>query len=412
MAQYRSLKAKFHASDQARADELYRARITSGTSIRWDFPIRDFRNQTEWPLWCELTVPIVGMMEKIYHNELLIATLYLRLSPVARRHYMLRLIANEVVDTNAIEQVPSTHTELAVALARLEKPQGAKSVRFQHAARLFHRLGDGTLDIPSSAQQLKDLYLQFLEGEIDQADALDGTLFRAQQVSVFSPARGEIHRGIEPEEKIIEAVEMMLATLHDENNPQLINALISHFMFEYAHPFYDGNGRCGRFLLGLSLSKICSPLVALTLSTVIYEQKEEYFNAFEQVEKPDNRGDATEFIATLLEFVHRAQLRVIGQLHVLIQQLTTVLQKIEEAQVGDRRMEKNLALVLSVVAEVEICGLGDGVTRMELARWREKSPTQTRRYLRQLAERGLISETSTRPKRYSLSDAGCKMLGI
>ncbi|WP_411197372.1 Fic family protein [Schaalia turicensis] len=35
----------------------------------------------------------------------------------------------------------------------------------------------------------------------------------------------------------------------------LVNALIGHFMVEHTHPFYDGNGRFGRFLLALNLKR-------------------------------------------------------------------------------------------------------------------------------------------------------------
>lgn len=38
-------------------------------------------------------------------------------------------------------------------------------------------------------------------------------------------------------------------------NPRnLLAAFISHLMFEIVHPFYDGTGRTGRYLLGIHLA--------------------------------------------------------------------------------------------------------------------------------------------------------------
>ena len=76
---------------------------------------------------------------------------------------------------------------------------------------------------------------------------------------------------MEPEDKIIEVVETMLQTVQRDDMPEMISALASHYLFEYAHPFYDGNGRTGRYLLALFLSEALSVPTVLSLSRAIAE---------------------------------------------------------------------------------------------------------------------------------------------
>lgn len=86
-----------------------------------------------------------------------------------------------------------------------------------------------------------------------------------------------VHKGVEPEDKIIEVVETMLQTVQRDDMPEMISALASHYLFEYAHPFYDGNGRTGRYLLALFLSEALSVPTVLSLSRAIAENRSIYY---------------------------------------------------------------------------------------------------------------------------------------
>lgn len=89
--------------------------------------------------------------------------------------------------------------------------------------------------------------------------------------------------------------------------PKLYSALASHYIFEYVHPFYDDNGRTGKYLLALYLSGPLTSATALCLSRTILENTSKYYKSFETVQKPLNQSEMTHFIYQMLEFVSNAQ---------------------------------------------------------------------------------------------------------
>ena len=61
------------------------------------------------------------------------------------------------------------------------------------------------------------------------------------------------------EATIIANVQAALNHALDPNVPALFSAIAAHFMVEYTHPFYDGNGRLGRYLLVAHLGQTLDP---------------------------------------------------------------------------------------------------------------------------------------------------------
>ena len=106
--------------------------------------------------------------------------------------------------------------------------------------------------------------------EIAAEDELDGELFRAATVTITDGQR-QVHRGVESEAAIHQLLNEFLATVNSAEENRLIRILASHFMFEFVHPFYDGNGRMGRFLLSVALREALSTATALTISRQLAE---------------------------------------------------------------------------------------------------------------------------------------------
>ena len=112
-----------------------------------------------------------------------------------------------------------------------------------------------------------------------------------------------IHKGLYPESKIMDAMEKALDFLGDNSIEHLFRICVFHYLIEYIHPFYDGNGRLGRFILSYCLTENLEPLLSYRISETIKENIKEYYKAFEVCNDPHNLGDVTPFLIMLLNMI-------------------------------------------------------------------------------------------------------------
>jgi Fic family protein len=95
---------------------------------------------------------------------------------------------------------------------------------------------------------------------------------------------------------------VLFELLEAENDPG-VRAVLGHFLFVYIHPYMDGNGRLGRFLMNLML------VSAGHVWTVIpVQQRDEYMKALEQASSFSNIEPFAAFIAGLVQAQSRAPL--------------------------------------------------------------------------------------------------------
>ncbi|AWB69210.1 cell filamentation protein Fic (plasmid) [Saccharobesus litoralis] len=94
------------------------------------------------------------------------------------------------------------------------------------------------------------------------------------------------------------ALRDMMPTLFDlliEEQNIAVRVVLGHFMFVYIHPYFDGNGRMGRFIMNLMMA---SGGIAWTVVPV--ERREEYMAALEIASVDNDIIPFTKFIASLL----------------------------------------------------------------------------------------------------------------
>lgn len=96
-----------------------------------------------------------------------------------------------------------------------------------------------------------------------------------------------------------EAVRDMMPAFFDllsQETEAAVRVVLGHFMFVYIHPYMDGNGRMGRFLMNLMLGSGGYPWIVVPV-----EQCDAYMAALEEASVRQNIVPFAEFLAGLVE---------------------------------------------------------------------------------------------------------------
>ncbi|KAA9267661.1 Fic family protein [Corynebacterium amycolatum] len=405
------LKRIFHMSAhdaEQTVEGEYQSRKDSPSTIQWHFPLG------QWPLFCCITSDLAAKIEKILSLELQISQLWNRLPGAARTHYLFNLLLAEVVATNEIEGIHSTRREVAEAL---DNTSGTQYKRFHEFSQLYFRLAnDERIEFPTTLTEIRQQYDQLLGDEIAAEDELDGELFRAATVTI-TDGQQQVHRGVESEAAIHQLLNEFLATVNSAEDNRLIRILASHFMFEFVHPFYDGNGRMGRFLLSVALREALSTATALTISRQLAEDKAKYYKAFTTTEDPMNRGEVTFFVEAMADVILNAQQYLLEELQMKSYQCERLEQRIAELSNSPERvlpvsLTGNEIGTLYVLAQVRLFGPEYGIKLEHVADTVGKEKRTARKYLAELEAAGLAMPTSRRPLRFQLAPAGLDLLGL
>ena len=406
--EYKQLSKLFHMrSDAGRyswIDEqaAYRRSMPSSFDIGVDTP--------NGRLFVAMPRELVVLYERVLRTERKVSSMMRSIPGIAEAALTRSLVLDEVASTNAIEEVHSTKKQVEDALdAAIDEGPGSK--RFRELARLYLELSRSEHKPPTSPEDVRAIYDKATKGEIPASKLPDGRLFRAKGVQITAGDVKVIHTGLEPEEKITEAIEAMLALTGRGDVPKVIAAIASHYVFEYAHPFYDGNGRTGRYLLSLFLSEALSSPTVLSLSRSIAENRNLYYQAFSSAEDPMNRGELTFFVIDMLELVRRSQLRIISDIEESQRNLDAAADRMDDVSRAHDLSSKEATAVFALV-QYELFGMYGFAYLDDLAQCMRLKNQMARKHLASLEGKGLVRTPSKRPLKFALSDKAKEELGI
>ena len=91
-----------------------------------------------------------------------------------------------------------------------------------------------------------------------------------------------------------DAMSALFEMIQNENEPG-VRAVLGHFIFVYIHPYMDGNGRLGRFLMNVMLAS-----GGFSWTVIPLEKRKDYMNALEKASVGQNIDDFAKFIANLV----------------------------------------------------------------------------------------------------------------
>lgn len=353
------------------------------------------------------------LSEKLLRVERKVSLLWHELPGIARGAYLRGLIIDEVVSTNEIESVYSTRRQIEAALESSEADKPSKEYRrFKEFAHLYLELTNRNHLYPKTSMDIRKIYDAVVAGELSENDLPDGNLFRKEEVAVVAPTQKAIHTGVMPESEIISMIEQMIALVASPSMPPTYSAIIAHFLFEYIHPFYDGNGRMGRYLLTLYLSEPLSLATILSLSPVIAENKSKYYKAFDQVESPINHAEITLFVIQIMEFIRIAQDAVIDDLEYKKALLQKAEVQLDAFHAKPYSLSKKECNVMFQAVQYYLFDIFSEISLENISRYFEVGTQTARKYTQKLEEKGLLKAVSLKPLKFTLTQEALTVFGI
>lgn len=376
---------KLAYSSRASYEQTYRERFNSPYAQHLDVRIGD------WPVFFVTTLEIFNLMISIHKTDKQIRALYHILPMVAIDQFSRRCLIDEIVLTNGIEGVHSTRREIDGVLAELGKNHRAR--RFDGLIQKYVMLQKGE-DLPlATCQDIRKVYDDLALKEVvadDPKNMPDGRVFRKGPVDVTTPTQKVIHRGLYPEEKIIDTMSKALDYLGDSSVDLLYRICVFHYLLGYIHPFYDGNGRLNRFISSYMLGKELHPILGYRLSYTIKENIGEYYKAFKVCNQPKNRGDLTPFVEMFLKIIEESTRQLLNALEGRVNALDYYIKIVERLPNGTK---ESYHLLYFVLIQAELFS-EKGISTKELLEVMDVSRATLKKQLQEIETTGLLKRSS------------------
>ncbi|EMF0039254.1 Fic family protein [Enterococcus hirae] len=385
-------------------DEEFKKRISSYTTISTDLEIIPFLNEQKvvekkFQLFYLPLQRISNKAEKIKYNSDDLRKLSERLPGVAETKIFLSTMINEVQSTNETEGVESTKYEIGKAIInRNDKTSKKEKRRFEGIVNMYLNLNEKKFEFINESKDFRNIYDALFEGESDIGDWPDGKIFRHDQVELKDNDK-IIHRGLTTESDILTACEKLIAFMNNKKIPYLEKCFISHYYFEYIHPFYDGNGRMGRFLISSYLARKLDPYTGLSVSNAVNNNKPKYYKAFEEVSHPRNMGEMTHFIDDMMDLIISGQEKSLSDLKEADIKMKFVSHYLKEMTDANDEQKK----VLFVLIQDYLFSMFGSMDDEEVSIAVNLSRYKLNIILHQLVELGLIEKIKKSPSKHKIS---------
>ncbi len=108
--------------------------------------------------------------------------------------------------------------------------------------------------------------------------------------------RNSMHTPL-PREALTDAMETLFDLIEQESEPA-VRAVLGHHLFVFIHPYYDGNGRIGRFLMNAMLASGGYPWTVIRV-----QRRSAYMDALETASRDGDIKPLTLFIAEEMGFL-------------------------------------------------------------------------------------------------------------
>ena len=316
-----------------------------------------------------------------------------------------KILSNELYKTNKIEGIETVKSEIYSSLkqdGKFNKKSSKLDGIIKKYKDIMENNFEDTQHIDNIASFRKIYDEMFEDFEKSGNYKLDGKYFRKDTVKVINGLGNIIHIGINGKEEIQKNIENLIQFINKNDVPFLVKASISHFFFEYIHPFYDGNGRFGRYLLSLYLARKLDTLTAFSLSYSISKNLDDYYKSFVEVEDVNNYGEITFFVENILKTIKSGQEMIIELLNDSIIKFKHSMKILNEIT---KDLSEKENIMLQIYLQNYLFNDFEEITNIELTNSINGSTQQTvNKYTQELEKKGYLVKIKQRPLTYTLSE--------
>ena len=384
-------------------------RMNYDSTVKTNLEIKPIDQPETFKLYYVPTNDTIELISEISKLDILLENAYNDLPGLAQKMFFVDMLSLELQSSNELEGVKSSKDEIVQTTKRILNEGKDKKIeaRFINAIKSYFELKDGNLRPPVNSKDCRKIYDEITAGEISKDNSPDGKYFRNDITYVQKGGR-IIHRGIfkgEDTEKIIiekmnDIFEFMDIREHFKLH-KLIKIAIAHYYFGYIHPFYDGNGRIGRFIGSIYLKEDYSWLTAMSLSRGCNEERNRYLKAFDITNQISSQGEVNFFVDEFLSVMLEGQREILGNLVQKSDLLGGIMSKIENDDGLKNEDEKNIMGIMA--QEYHFNPLSEGIGVSDLRAVFDYTDETIRVKLKDLFERGFIEKIKGRPVKYLMS---------
>lgn len=408
-------------SDRAEIEKEYQRRLSGYSTVQTHMMptliTKEKFQEKKYPIFFVETREINYLVSQVYKLSKQILELVHsdNLPIIAQNSFVNSLLTNEIYFTNQIEGVKTDKNQIGTIIGDLhtidtktKKSVTKRPKRLESTIKMYNDSLSGQLIKIHNPEDLRKIYDQLLAKEISAEKLPDGQYFRNGSVRIGTET-DTVHIPPEKEADIVVAMMQLIEFMNDDGLNESIKAIVTHFMFENTHPFYDGNGRTGRYLLSSYLSNKIDIFTGVSISTAIHDHVQKYYRAFKEAGTSENRADLTNFVTAMLEIIISGQENVIQQLNDLKQQLIDKAQNMKNSLKG--KIDKDDFAILFVLLQSGLFSMMDtsGIKDNELIEFLNK--TDHKRYpkhkvhdaIERLEQQQIIDKIQGRPKQHKLA---------
>lgn len=272
---------------------------------------------------------LVISSNKIQNNSRKIIQLSHELPGIAQNSYIQSLLTDEIQFSNEIEGVKTDRKEIGTIVDDLQNNNTPSQRRLVSTVKKYLDILNEPVIRINNFEDLRNLYDNLTAGEIPAEKLPDGEFFRDSSVRIGNSTQ-TVHRPPVDEKKIKEKLYSLIDFMNNDDIPPIEKSLVTHFMFENTHPFNDGNGRMGRYLLSQYLSKKIDSFTALSISSSIHENQNKYYKMFKDADKFENYAELTFFIGQMMNLIIEGQESVLENMSRLLSTLNQARDRLKQ----------------------------------------------------------------------------------